>query len=90
MIYSWGMILVAYLVYRKRCPQLHQRSTFKMPAGIVMSWLTLLFFLFSLVVMVFDPDTLSALCAMPLWFILLAWFWRVKQRREQQQTATVL
>lgn len=89
-IYSWGMILVAYLVYRKRCPQLHQRSTFKMPAGIVMSWLTLLFFLFSLVVMVFDPDTLSALCAMPLWFILLAWFWRVKLRREQQQTATVL
>ncbi|QGU89247.1 amino acid permease [Erwinia sorbitola] len=82
-IYTWGMILVAYLVYRKRSPELHQRSTFKMPAGILMSWLTLLFFLFSLVVMVFDPDTLMALCAMPLWFILLAWVWRVKQRREQ-------
>lgn len=87
-IYTWGMILVAYLVYRRRSPALHERSTFKMPAGIVMSWLTLLFFLFSLVVMVFDPDTLTALCAMPLWFILLAWFWRVKQRREQQNVVT--
>ena len=82
-IYTWGMILVAYLVYRKRCPELHQQSTFKMPAGVLMSWITLLFFLFSLVVMVFDRDTLMALCAMPLWFILLAWVWRVKQRREQ-------
>ena len=88
-IYTWGMILVAYLVYRKRSPALHQRSTFKMPAGIVMSWVTLLFFLFSLVVMVFDPDTLTALCAMPLWFILLAWVWRVKQRREQHAVVTV-
>lgn len=42
-IYTWGMILVAYLVYRRRSPALHERSTFKMPAGIVMSWLTLLF-----------------------------------------------
>ena len=74
---------MAYLVYRKRCPELHQQSTFKMPAGVLMSWITLLFFLFSLVVMVFDRDTLMALCAMPLWFILLAWVWRVKQRREQ-------
>lgn len=85
-IYSWAMIVIAYLVYRKRRPDLHQRSTFKMPAGIAMSWLTLLFFLFSLVVMVFDTDTLTALCAMPLWFILLEWVWRVKQRKAQVES----
>ena len=85
-IYSWAMILIAYLVYRKRRPDLHQRSTFKMPAGIAMSWLTLLFFLFSLVVMVFDADTLTALCTMPLWFILLEWVWRVKQRKAQVES----
>ncbi|PLV58888.1 amino acid transporter [Erwinia sp. B116] len=82
-IYTWAMILIAYLVYRRRNPQAHQRSTFKMPAGITMSWLTLLFFLFSLVVMVFDPDTLLGLVAMPFWFVLLEGVWRLKQRRER-------
>ncbi|MFD1803230.1 amino acid permease [Mixta tenebrionis] len=84
-IYSWGMILIAYLVYRRRRPDLHQRSTFKMPAGIVMSWLSLIFFLFSLVIMVFDRDTLMALCSMPFWFLLLALFWRLKLRRQQMR-----
>ena len=86
-IYSWGMILVAYLVYRKRRPDLHQRSSFKMPGGVAMCWLSLAFFLFSLVIMVFDRDTLTALCAMPLWFLLLALFWRLKLRRQRARQA---
>jgi L-asparagine transporter-like permease len=81
-IYSWGMILVAYLVYRKRRPELHQQAIFRMPAGIFLCRLSLLFFLFSLVIMVFDPDTRIALFSMPLWFILLAVIWRVKVKRE--------
>ena len=80
-IYSWGMILVAYLAYRKQRPELHAQSQFKMPAGIVMSWISLLFFAFSVVIMVFDPDTLAALCAMPFWFLLLWVVWRVKARK---------
>lgn len=86
-IYSWGMILVAYLVYRKRRPDLHQRSSFKMPGGVAMCWLSLAFFLFSLVIIVFDRDTLTALCAMPLWFLLLALFWRLKLRRQRARQA---
>lgn len=81
-IYCWGMILVSYLVYRKRRPDLHKKSTFKMPGGLVMTWATLLFFVFSLVIMVFDPDTLAALSASPIWFIALWLFWKVKQKRE--------
>ena len=81
-IYSWGMILLAYLVYRKRSPELHQQAIFKMPAGIFLCRLSLLFFLYSLVIMVFDPDTRIALFSMPLWFILLAVIWRIKVKRE--------
>lgn len=80
-IYSWAMILVAYLVYRKQQPQLHAASTFKMPAGVVMSWISLMFFAFSVVIMVFDADTRAALCAMPLWFGFLWVIWRKKARR---------
>jgi AAT family amino acid transporter len=27
-VFSWGMILVAYLVYRQKRPDLHESSTF--------------------------------------------------------------
>lgn len=43
-----------------------------------MTWLTLAFFVFTLVLMVFDRDTLIALCSMPLWFITLAIVWRYR------------
>lgn len=48
-----------------------------------MSWLTLLFFAFTIVIMLFDPDTLMALCVSPLWFVLLFIFWKVKQKKQQ-------
>lgn len=86
-IYSWAMILVAYLIYRKQRPDLHAQSHFKMPAGILMSWLTLAFFVFTVFIMLFDPDTLAALAVSPLWFILLFIFWKIKQRKAQLKTA---
>ncbi|MBS9424597.1 amino acid permease [Photorhabdus caribbeanensis] len=84
-IYSWCVILIAYLVYRKNYPDVHKRSIFKMPLGVLMTWITLTFFIFTIVVMVFDPDTLVALCGTPLWFILLSILWRVKKRNEAQE-----
>ncbi len=67
-VFSWGMILVAYLVYRRQRRDLHAGSIFKMPAGVVMSWVSLLFFAFAIFIAIFDPDTLLALLASPLWF----------------------
>ncbi len=49
-----------------------------------MSWVSLLFFAFAIFIMIFDPDTLLALLASPLWFIALWGFWKLKQRREGQ------
>jgi L-asparagine transporter-like permease len=51
-----------------------------MPAGVVMSWISLLFFAFSIFIMIFDPDTLKALMATPLWFVALWLFWKIKQK----------
>ena len=61
-----------------------RRVDLKMPAGVVMSWVSLLFFAFAIFIMIFDPDTLLALLASPLWFIALWGFWKLKQRREGQ------
>ncbi|AML59747.1 amino acid permease [Serratia rubidaea] len=86
-VYSWMMILLAYLAYRKQSPELHERSIFKMPAGVLMSRLTLLFFAFTIFIMLFDPDTRKALIATPVWFIMLWVFWRIKQKKEARYLA---
>ncbi len=70
-MFVWTLILVSYLVHRKRRPQAHAESKFKMPGGLVMPWVVFAFFVFLLVAFVFDADTLAGLIATPIWFILL-------------------
>ncbi|MCG3471465.1 D-serine/D-alanine/glycine transporter [Xenorhabdus bovienii] len=81
-MFIWSMILCSYLVYRKRRPALHKASIYKMPFGIVMSWLCLAFFAFVLVLLSLQSDTRQALIATPVWFIILViGFQIVKKRR---------
>jgi putative membrane protein len=70
-LFIWALIVVCYLVYRKKRPQLHEQSAYKMPAGIVMSWAVLIFFAVSLVILCFDPETLQAVIWTPLWFVVV-------------------
>ena len=73
----WGMIMVCYLRYRKISPQLHERSHFKMPGGIWMSYIVLAFLFFFLIILSLEPDTLKALMISPLWLVILAVTYRV-------------
>ncbi|MDE9590995.1 amino acid transporter, partial [Xenorhabdus bovienii] len=81
-IYSWCMILLAYLAYRKKRPDLHKKSIYKMPMGIPMTWCTLIFFAFTVVIMIFDYETRIALYGTPVWFVILEVLWRVRKRQE--------
>ncbi len=49
LIFIWSLIVLAYIFYRKKRPDLHQKSIYKMPAGILMSYSCLLFFGFVLI-----------------------------------------
>ncbi|SQK74241.1 D-serine/D-alanine/glycine transporter [Tatumella ptyseos] len=80
-MFVWSIILCSYLVYRKKHPELHAASVFKMPAGKLMSWVGLLFFAFVLVLLSLQPDTRQALMVTPIWFILLAIGWKFRQRK---------
>ncbi|MNR47553.1 D-serine/D-alanine/glycine transporter [compost metagenome] len=71
MIFTWSMILAAYIAYRKRNPAAHQASAFKLPGGVPMAVTTLGFLGFVLVLLALEPDTRLALCVMPLWFVFL-------------------
>lgn len=70
-IFIWSMILISYISFRKRKPELHQKSNYKVPGGLLSIYLSLLFFLFLIVAFWFKEDTRQALIFTPLWFILL-------------------
>ncbi|WP_413723016.1 D-serine/D-alanine/glycine transporter [Sodalis sp. RH23] len=77
-MFVWTIILCSYLAYRKRYPERHRQSRFKMPLGKVMCWVCMAFFLFVLVLLTLQEDTRAALMVTPLWFILLAAGWRLR------------
>ncbi|GAA4491343.1 amino acid permease [Microbacterium panaciterrae] len=80
-LFTWGSIVVSYIVYRRRYPERHKASRFKMPAGRVTPWLILGFFVFLLVSFLYSEATRWATIATPIWFALLAIFWQSRKRK---------
>jgi len=81
-IYVWTIILLSYVAFRKRRPQVHDASTFKMPGGAFMPYVVLAFFVFLVVALSLQPTTRVSLYILPLWFILLAVAYFGKVRKE--------
>lgn len=82
-IFTWSMILLSYIAYRRKDPAAHLRSTFKMPGGVPMAVITLSFLLFIVFLLSLQPDTRTALYFMPAWFIFLLISYRGKSRSKQ-------
>lgn len=80
-MFVWAMIIVSYLVYRRRYPQRHAESSYKMPGGVPMCWAVLAFFAFVLWTLGTVRETAMALAAFPLWFVILAAGWLIVRRR---------
>ncbi|KAB8313273.1 D-serine/D-alanine/glycine transporter [Erwinia endophytica] len=80
-MFVWTIILCSYLAYRKKHPQLHKESTYKMPLGKFMCWVCIAFFVFVLVLLSLEVDTRQALVVTPLWFIMLGAGWWLRQRK---------
>jgi D-serine/D-alanine/glycine transporter len=81
-MFIWSMILLSYLNFRKNRPEKHAASRYKMPWGIFMSWVSLAFFAFMVVLLAFQHDTRQALIATPLWFVILFIGYQVVKRRK--------
>ncbi|TXD40540.1 D-serine/D-alanine/glycine transporter [Xanthomonas campestris] len=84
-MFVWSLILCAYIAYRRKRPEQHATSVFKMPGGVLMCYVCLAFFAFIIVLLTLQPDTLHALLVSPLWFLVLAIAYWVK--RNQLPTA---
>jgi D-serine/D-alanine/glycine transporter len=80
-VFVWSIILASYLAFRRRRPQLHEASKYRMPGGVPMVWVVFAFFAFVLWALTTQPDTLLALLVTPVWFVLLGAAWLVLRRR---------
>ncbi|MBD8872541.1 D-serine/D-alanine/glycine transporter [Rhodanobacter sp. DHB23] len=80
-MFVWSLILCAYMAYRRKRPQQHADSAYKMPGGVFMCWVCLAFFAFVLVLLCLRADTRAALLASPVWFVLLGIGYAWKGRR---------
>ncbi|MCV7381313.1 D-serine/D-alanine/glycine transporter [Mycobacterium alsense] len=80
-MFVWAMIVVSYLVYRRRHPQRHADASYRMPAGVAMCWAVLGFFAFVLWTLCTQRETAIALAWFPLWFAALGSGWLIVRRR---------
>lgn len=79
-LFTWGSIVVSYIVYRRRYPQLHAESKFKMPLAAVAPWLVLGFFVFIAGTLLYGDDTRAPFLAAPIWFVILTVLWQLRKR----------
>ena len=77
--------MVSYIRYRKRSPEQHHASQFKMPFSKVAPWCVLAFFAFIAFALAMGEDTRVALILTPIWFIILGILWKVTKSRLQRE-----
>ena len=72
-IWTWGIILVAQIKFRKSLPaQNKQKLSYKMPLYPISSYFSLAFLALVLCIMAYSEDTRIALIVGPIWLIGLA------------------
>jgi D-serine/D-alanine/glycine transporter len=85
-IFVWSIIIMSYIVYRRRRPERHKASNYKMPGGQLMAYVLLLFFGFLLLTLALDPESRQAMLILPVWFLILAITYFTKIRSTNYRT----
>ena len=83
-IFIWSIILASYIQYRRKRPDLHEKSTFKLPGGRASVGMVFAFFAFILWALAQKPDTAVALKVTPVWFVLLGIVYLAIRKNRQQ------
>ncbi|MEU0835339.1 amino acid permease [Streptomyces sp. NPDC005969] len=80
-IWSWGVIVVCHLVYRRRVERGEApASTFRLPCAKVLCWATLAFLAALTILLAFDEGQRIALYALPVWAAVLVGSYRMSSR----------
>jgi D-serine/D-alanine/glycine transporter len=84
-LFTWGSIVVSYIVYRRRYPEKHAASKFRMPLAAIAPWLVLGFFVFIAGTLLYGDDTRPPFLAAPVWFLILTLLWQLRKRKLIQE-----
>ncbi|WP_395405807.1 amino acid permease (plasmid) [Arthrobacter sp. UC242_113] len=79
-LFTWGSIVVSYIVYLRRHPERHAASRFRVPFARLAPWLVLAFFVLLLCAFIYSEGTRWATLATPVWFLLLGIVWQIRKR----------
>ncbi|WP_316668129.1 amino acid permease [uncultured Propionibacterium sp.] len=85
-LFVWSLIMVAYIMYRRKFPQPHRESPFRVPGAPYMPWVVLAFFAAMLAVLGMDSQTRIALVLTPVWFLILAVIWNKSAKKKTVTT----
>ena len=81
-LWTWGIILVSHLGYRKAVAEGRAAPSLSMPGSPVMNWISLAVILLITACLALDPETRVALYVGPVWFAILALGYRLTKTRE--------
>lgn len=86
-IFIWTLIVVCYIVYRRKYPELHEKSTYKMPGGLFTAWMVIIFFVVSVIILSLEAETRQAVFVTPIWFIFIGIAYLIHSRRVKKAKA---
>ncbi|MFJ8235083.1 amino acid permease [Ureibacillus sp. NPDC094379] len=81
-IWVWSIILISHIIYKKKRPELHKKSTFKAPFTPFINYVVLILFVAILVIMFVAEETRSALLLTPIWFIVLVAIYNLRGNKK--------
>jgi len=82
-LWTWAMILIAHMGYRKAVAEGRvEPSSFRMPGAPITNWIALAFIALVTMFLALDPSTRVALYVAPVWFAILAVGYRLTKSRE--------
>lgn len=67
----WALIIIAYINYSRKNPDIHKQSIYKLPGGKLTGYVILIFFIFVFALLFINVETRRAIYFTPIWFILL-------------------
>ncbi len=83
----WIMIIVSYLCYRRKYPERHANSAFKLPGGLFSAWATMGFFAIVFIALGLGDGSRFSLLVEPAWFIVVFMLYRIFDKNSRIPTA---
>ena len=89
-LFTWLLILLSYIQYRKKYLHKHMSSFFKLPGGYISCILCIIFIFFTLLTLMIQFDTRMALYIGSAWFIFITFCYYIVTKSKKKSKIILL